>query len=103
MAIISKKTFARMYNQLYETKDGDYDLPSLLCVTANAYNFMMDSIMADTVDTGLEHILSKQSQAYLSTARAALSQISLLAAPSLVNLQAICHGVSCTPYLRKYY
>lgn len=84
-----------MYKKLYETQNGDYDLPSLLCVSAHAYNFMMDSVMGDTVDPDLEHIMSRQCQAYLTTARAALSQLSLLAAPSLVNLQAICHGVSC--------
>ncbi|CZR64838.1 uncharacterized protein PAC_14737 [Phialocephala subalpina] len=92
MPLVSKKTFVRMYHQLYETKDGDYDVPSLLIVTTNTYSYLTDVTMPDTNESGLEKIMTMQVAAYLATARAAIAQLSLLAAPSLINLQALCHG-----------
>ena len=94
MPLLSKNTFVRMYHQLYETKDGDYDIPSLLIVTTNTYSYLTDvTIMPDTNESGLEKIMTMRVAAYLATARAATAQLSLLAAPSLINLQALCHGV----------
>lgn len=84
-----------MYQQLFQTKDGDYDIPTLLIIAANTYSFLTDIIMPDSDENGLEDIMSMQVAGYLATARAAIAQLSLLAAPLLINLQAICHGVSC--------
>lgn len=87
-----------MFTQLHETEDDNYDLPSLLCVATSAYSYLMDMIMPDAEENGLAKIMANQSRAYLATARAAVSQISLVAPPSLSNLQALCHGVSYSSY-----
>lgn len=93
LPIIDRKTIVEMAMDVQDVNTRSNNPAIVVCVNSFVAHFLLESIMAKEGETGLEERIREQITAYFSTAQLALSQISILSAPSLQNLQALIFGV----------
>lgn len=94
MPFTSRKTIARMAQNILSKPTSECDLASLICVTAYAAYFIQEIVLSSHSDhTGLEEQLRLHALEYFSTARSAALHLLIQAPASLENLQAFIYSV----------
>ncbi|RDL32673.1 uncharacterized protein BP5553_09129 [Venustampulla echinocandica] len=93
MPLTSRKTIARMAQDILNKPTNHSSPANLICVAAYAGYFLQEIVLSGHGDsTGLEEQLRLQALDYFSTARTTVSRILLQASPSLENLQGFLYG-----------
>lgn len=94
MPFTTRKTIARMAQNIVNKPTHECDLASLICVTAYAAYFLQEIVLSSHSDhTGFEEQLRLHALEYFSTARSATPHLLIQAPATLENLQALIYGV----------